>query len=251
MLKFEDEQHLSGLIGGGLAAADWCEIGSLPKPPPDVHAAAGNGPLRPAFVRPLGIAGYVLAAPVWLVVAAWGAIEVLFELVFGVFTIKKNRRLNREAEQRKAEIAAHGLNEVFDGDWNAAAGQLLLRWYSQSSHPKRLVLIAPGRIVLAGPPKRVTLGALDESDVLYEIPGDQAVIEDPLIGRLETDRFRIRFFDGSWIVLKVTGKPSDIHAQLEVMATKGGSNPDGLPVAVGPPLPLPERRPIEPPPQVD
>ncbi|MFF5716961.1 hypothetical protein [Streptomyces buecherae] len=234
MLKFEDEQHLSGLIGGGLAAGDWCTIGSLPKPPPEVHAAAGNGPLRPAFVRPLGIAGYVLAAPVWLVVGVAGAVEALFELVFGVFTIRKNRRLNREAEQRKAEIAAHGLNEVFDGDWNAAAGQLLLRWYSQSSHPKRLVLIAPGRIVLAGPPKRVTLGALDESDVLYEIPGDQAVIEDPLNGRLDTNKFRIRFSDGSWIVLTVTGKPSDIHAQLEAMAKEGGENPDGLPVVVGP-----------------
>ncbi|MBC3983878.1 hypothetical protein H8N01_15235 [Streptomyces sp. AC536] len=234
MLKFEDKQHLSGLIGGGLATAEWCKIGPLPKPPPDVHEAAGNGPLRPAFVRPLGIAGYVLAAPVWLVVGVAGAIEALFELVFGVFTIKKNRRLNREAEQRKAEIAAHGLNEVFDGDWNAAAGQLLLRWYSQSSHPKRLVLIAPGRIVLAGPPKRVTLGALDESDVLYEIPGDQAVIEDPLNGRLDTDKFRIRFSDGSWIVLEVTDRPSGIHARLKTMAERGGDNPDGLPVVVGP-----------------
>ncbi|MER0240750.1 hypothetical protein AAHZ94_01645 [Streptomyces sp. HSW2009] len=234
MLKFEDEQHLSGLIGGGLAAAEWCKLGSLPKPPPDVHAAAGNGPLRPAFVRPLGLAGYVLAAPVLLLGAVAGLVEALFEMVFGVFTIKKNRRTNREAEQRKAEIAAHGLNEVFDGDWNAAAGQLLLRWYGQSSHPKRLVLIAPGRIVLAGPPKRVTLGALDESDILYTIPGDQAVIEDPLNGRLETDKFRIRFSDGSWIVLEVTDKPSGIHARLETMAEKVGANPDGLPVVVGP-----------------
>ncbi|WKX70966.1 hypothetical protein [Streptomyces sp. XD-27] len=117
-------------------------------------------------------------------------------------------------ERRAADIKEHRLDEVFDGDWSAAAGQLLLRWYSDSRHHTRLALLAPGRIVLAAPRKRVWRKPARKMEIVAELPGDQATIEDPLNGRWELRKFRIRFRDGSWLVLTAQTDISEIDVVL-------------------------------------
>ncbi|MET7935963.1 hypothetical protein [Streptomyces sp. NPDC005322] len=144
------------------------------------------------------------------------------------------RERKETGRRHKGLLREHGLDQTFDGDWHRGAGQLLLRWYSQSSHPSRLVLLDAGRIVLAAPPKRVTVGRDKKIQIVAEIPGDQAVIEDPLLGQVESDKLRVRFTDGSWLVLNVGERPNDIHRYLEtVRDSGGGSGTRNLPVYVG------------------
>ncbi|MET7936457.1 hypothetical protein [Streptomyces sp. NPDC005322] len=204
----EDLQRGRQLLGEYPEAADWCRIKKIPKPPKEVHAAAGGGRLKPGVIRPLALLGYIVGAPFLIVIGgAWMILEAVPEIIFHyLFYTKKKReqdRRNREdAARRKAAIAEHRLDRVFDGDWNAAAGQLLLRWYGHSSHPTRLLLQAPGRTVIAGPPGRVSTGAGKKIQILAEIPRDQAIVEDPLDGMWKTGKLRIRFRDGSWIVVE-------------------------------------------------
>ncbi|WKX70975.1 hypothetical protein [Streptomyces sp. XD-27] len=240
MLKSAHKRRAEELLGGRLAAGEWCEIGAIPKPPEGIHEQAGKGPLKPGFIGPGGVLGYILVSPILLFFGFFAAVEVVLEVIlYGLtypFRAGKRREAARalEQEQNREEsaVASHRLNEVFDGDWNAAAGQLLLHWYGQSSHPKRLVLLAPGRIVIAAPPKRVVTGAVKKMRIVAEMTGEQAVIEDPLHGEGDTGKFRIRFFDGSWLVLTAADMPSDIHTCLKVMRKFDAGNSENLPVRI-------------------
>ncbi|MER6628868.1 hypothetical protein ABT301_11570 [Streptomyces sp. NPDC000987] len=72
---------------------------------------------------------------------------------------------------------------------------------------------AEGRIVLAAPPGRVSVGRDARMRVVAEIPAGEAVLEDPL-PRYETNKLRIRFTVGSWLVLTTEDRPSALHKHL-------------------------------------
>ncbi|MFF8940749.1 hypothetical protein ACF1A5_00450 [Streptomyces sp. NPDC014864] len=169
-------------------------------------------------MTPLGALGTLVAALFAPLVMLLALLSVVEEAAQRLLNSKAHgtraRAEAQEAEAAKTAIAAQALDQLFDGDWTAAAGQFLLRWYSHSSHPKRLLVLAPDRIVLAAPPKRVSVRQEDRMQIVAEIPATDAVIEDPLTGLHPSDRLRIRFADGSWLTV-VTDEPrSDIHMHL-------------------------------------
>ncbi|WP_217199083.1 hypothetical protein [Streptomyces buecherae] len=220
--RFTEELLPSQVVG------EWCKLDSLPKPPPDVHAAAGNGRLRPGHV-PLGFALLmVLAAPLWAAVLAYALLEGALTLLVAAFrpwrNLKRARGSWRESRAARKAVAEHGLDRVFDGDWNGSAGQFLLRYYTLSTRAKRLVVLVPGAIAFLGPTERVWVGKAKEMQVLQVLTADQAVVEDPPADVRTTGRFRIRFADDTWVVLR-SDTPSDIHALLERELPRG--NPEG------------------------
>ncbi|MFE9704637.1 hypothetical protein [Streptomyces sp. NPDC005930] len=192
-------------------------IDKIPKPPSDVHADAGHGPLRPAFIRSLRLFTLVLASPFVLILG------LLLLLASGEEALKKwlatgeeRERLRAEdvaIKQRDAAIVELGLNQTFDGDWAGAAGQFLLRWYSHSSHHQRFVALSEGRILLAAPPKRVSFRAERRMRVVAEIPAAEAKLED-LLPDYENNKLRLHFKDGSWIVLTTEEVRSSLHKYL-------------------------------------
>ena len=154
-------------LGLETGSAAWCTIGRIPRPPKEIHAAAGGGALRPAFVRPLGMLGVLLAViftPLVLLLAFFSTLEDWADRLLGSKADRARARAKaREAEEQKAAVKAHGLDQLFDGDWTAAAGQFLLRWYGHSSHHKRFLVLTRDRVVLAAPPRRVSVRA-EQSD---------------------------------------------------------------------------------------
>ncbi|MFF8567533.1 hypothetical protein ACF06N_21485 [Streptomyces albidoflavus] len=222
MLKQKEQKAAERLLGTGPVTGDWCRLASrIPRPPKGVWAAAGKGPLRPARVPLVEALMYPLVAVAILpgvagVLLADLLFETLPKAIRRLFSPQRwgDSRVNRaerreaaraerdEAGRKRAAIKEHRLDELFDGDWQGAAGQLLLRWYGQSRHDTRLVLLAPGRIVLAAPRRRVWRKAAKRSRVVAEIPASEAVVEDPLHGGGERGVFRLLFRDGSWLVLR-------------------------------------------------
>ncbi|MDO0926336.1 hypothetical protein QQY24_13215 [Streptomyces sp. TG1A-8] len=198
-------------------AAAWCTIGKIPEPPTDVHRAAGSGPLRPAFMRPLGILGVVLAAPLMSVAKVLSLLASGEEALKRLLSTKEERDRARakglDTKRRDAAILERGLDKTFDGDWTGAAGRFLLQWYSHSSHHQRFVVLAQGRILLAAPPKRVSVRRDDRMRVVAEISAGDAVLEDPLPA-FENDKLLLRFKDGSWLTLTSEEWRSDLHMYL-------------------------------------
>ncbi|MFD4302715.1 MULTISPECIES: hypothetical protein [unclassified Streptomyces] len=248
MLKQKERKAIERLLGTGPVIGDWCRLATrIPRPPKEVWAAAGRGPLRPGRIPLVEALMYPLVALVVLpgvvgVLLADLLFEVLPTAIRRLFFPRRrggsrgNRAERREAaraerneaERKRAAIKEHRLDELFDGDWQGAAGQLLLRWYGQSRHGTRLVLLVPGRIVLAAPRRRVWRKAAKRARVVAEIPASEAVVEDPLHGGGERGVFRLLFRDGSWLVLRAID-PGDRFS--EVLREGEFSSPE-LPVRV-------------------
>ncbi|MFE0946380.1 hypothetical protein [Streptomyces mutabilis] len=211
------DHMLQSRLGITPDAGAWCVIGKIPKPPPDVHRNAGNGALRSGFIRPLRLLVLVLTSPFVLILG------FLLLLASGEEVLKKWLATKEERERLRAEelddkrrdtaIVELGLNQTFDGDWNGAAGQFLLRWYGHSSHHERYVALAEGRILLAAPPKRVSFRAESRMGVVAEIPTAEAELEDPL-PEYKSNKLLLRFKDGSWIVLTTEEMRSSLHMYL-------------------------------------
>ncbi|MFG2436879.1 hypothetical protein [Streptomyces sp. NPDC048508] len=198
-------------------ACAWCAIGRIPEPPAEVHQAAGGGPLRPAFLRPLALFGAVLVAPLMPIAMLFSLLASGEEALKRMLSTKDERDRARaedlDMESRDKAIAEQGLDNTFDGDWTKAAGQFLLRWYSHSSHHQRLVLLTQGRVVMAAPPKRVSVRREERMRVVAEIPAGAAVLEDPLPAH-DNRKIRVRFTDGSWLMLTTEEQRSELHTYL-------------------------------------
>ncbi|MEU2334881.1 hypothetical protein ABZ608_15045 [Streptomyces sp. NPDC013172] len=200
-------------------AAAWCTIGTIPEPPDEVRRAAGSAPLRPAFITPLGMLGVALGTPLLYIGKLFGLLAAGEEAVKRMLSTTGEQERHRAAkldEKRRDEAVVElGLDKAFDGDWNGAAGRLLLQWYSHSSHHERLVALAGDRILLAAPPKRVSIRRDALMQVVAEIPADEAVLSDPLSGfKLKNDRLLLRFRDGSWLTLRTEEWDSDLHTYV-------------------------------------
>ncbi|MEU0432778.1 hypothetical protein ABZ153_14290 [Streptomyces sp. NPDC006290] len=213
-------------LGVAPDAGAWCAIGRIPEPPPGVHQAAGEGPLRPAFLPPLGMLGAVLVAPLMPIAMLFSLLASGEEALKRLLSTKEERDRARaedlDLDSRDKAIAEQGLDATFDGDWNKAAGQFLLRWYGHSSHHQRFVLLTEGRIVLAAPPKRVSVRREDRMRVVAEIPAGTAVIEDPLPA-YDNRKLRVRFTDGSWLMLTTEEQRSELHTHLMRQSRAAGS----------------------------
>ena len=108
---------------------------------------------------------------------------------------------------------------VFDGDWNLTAGQLLLRWYSQSPSPRRLVLLTPDRVcVAASPRRRLSPTKAGDFRIVAEFPSATARIEGEAGGPRGFATFRIRFADASWIEVGNLGEPDDADHFLRTVS---------------------------------
>ncbi|MFD4599110.1 hypothetical protein ACFWPQ_13885 [Streptomyces sp. NPDC058464] len=220
-------EHVQGSLGAPVDAAAWCTIGRIPEPPADMHRAAGSGPLRPALMRPLGMLGVALGAPLLLIGEFFGLLaageEALKRLLSTTGEQERHRAAKLDEKRRDEAIIELGLDKTFDGDWSRAAGRLLLRWYSHSSHHQRLVALAGNRVLLAAPPKRVSVRRDALMHVVTEIPAGDAVIEDPLPA-FGNDRLLLRFRDGSWLTLTTEETRSEVHMHV-MRQSRWGARP--------------------------
>ncbi|WP_150133690.1 hypothetical protein [Streptomyces hyaluromycini] len=211
-------ERVQSRLGVPSLCVAWCRIGKIPEPPAEVHQAAGSAPLRPAFIRPLGIFGVILGAPLLFIGTLLSPLaageEALQRMLSTTGEQERHRAAKLEEKRRQAAIVELKLDRTFDGDWNGAAGQFLLRWYSRSSHHNRLLVLSQDRIILASPPKRVSIRQEEQIQVVAEIPATEAVVEDPLAGLHASDLLRVRFRDGSWLTVVTEETRSEVHMHL-------------------------------------
>jgi hypothetical protein len=200
-----------------LDCAARCRIDKIPTPPKHLHDAAGNGPLRPALIRPLGMLGALMAALLSPVVMVFMFFSLLGDWVEGVLGSKADRARVKaraqEAEEQKKAIAAHALDQLFDGDRSAEAGQFLLCWYSHSSHPSGFSACPPTHRARRTAEAGDRPGGGTHADCRSD-PTSETVIEDPLLGAHPSDRLRIRFADGSWLNVINDEVRTEIHMHL-------------------------------------
>ncbi|MEV4786275.1 hypothetical protein AB0K53_12625 [Streptomyces tuirus] len=205
-------------LGINAEASDWCWIGKIPHPPPDVLRAAGTPRLRPARLPPLGMIGAVLGAPfipLLMLLSLLADAEEAVKRALGTKEEKERERARKEGDKRRdAAIAQQDLDNVFDGNWHGDAGQFLLRWYSHSTHHERMLLATREGIVLAAPPRRVSMGREKRMEVVARIPASEATLVDPFSGEFETSILLIRFRDGSWLRVDTEELRSDLHMYL-------------------------------------
>ncbi|GAA2946603.1 MULTISPECIES: hypothetical protein [Streptomyces] len=205
-------------LGTQAEAGAWCFIDKIPKPPADVLQAAGNPRIRPAVMPPLGMIGMVLGAPFELLLMLLTLLAEAEEAVKRALDTKEEkeqRRAKKEEDRRRdATITQQGLDKVFDGDWHGDAGQFLLRWYGHSTHHQRMLFATQEGIVLAAPPKRVSVGREKRLQVVARIPASEATLVDPFSGEFETRLLLIRFGDGSWLRVDTEELRSDLHMHL-------------------------------------
>lgn len=175
---------------------------------------------------PLGVLGVVLGTPLLYVGKLLGLVGAADEAVKRMLSTdgeqERHRAVKLDRKRRDAAIVELGLDETFDGAWNGAAGRFLLQWYSRSSHHQRLVALAGNRILLAAPPKRVSIRRDTLIQVVAEIPAEDAVLTDPL-PEFENNRLLLRFKDGSWIRLTTEERRSELHAYLARQQQPGES----------------------------
>lgn len=202
-------------LGIHAEAGDWCWIGKIPQPPADVLQAAGNPRLRPARLPPLSMIGVVLGAPfmpLLMLLRLLSDAEEAVKRSLDRKEEKEQRRAKKEEDKRRdAIIAQRDLDNVFDGNWHGNAGQFLLRWYTHSTHHERMLLATQEGIVLAAPPKRVSVGREKHMQVVARLPASEATLVDPFSGEFETRILLIRFRDGSWLRVDTEELRSDLH----------------------------------------
>ncbi|WP_435283751.1 hypothetical protein [Streptomyces koelreuteriae] len=206
-------------LGIHVEAGEWCTIDKIPQPPADVLEAAGNPRLRPARMPVLGMVGATLGAPFIPVITF---LELLAKIEAAVMRSldpkdeKERLRAKKDDERRRrsAIVAQQGLDKVFDGNWHGNAGQFLLRWYGHSTHHQRMLLATPEGIVLAAPPRRVSVGREKNLEIVARLPASEATLIDPFSGEFETRMLLIRFRDGSWLRVETEELRSDLHMHL-------------------------------------
>ncbi|MER6528387.1 hypothetical protein [Streptomyces sp. NPDC001508] len=212
------QRVMADRLGVHADAAEWCTIDKIPQPPADMLRAAGTPPLRPGRLRPLGMLGAVLAVPFMPLLMLLTLLSNVEEAVKRALATKEERerlRVKDEDDRRRdAAIAEQGLDRVFDGNWHSPAGQFLLRWYAHSPHHQRLVLATQDGIVLAAPPRRVTVGREKHMQIVARLSATEATLVDPFNGEFETRMVLIRFRDGSWLRVDTEEPRSDLHTYL-------------------------------------
>ncbi|MGY1398806.1 hypothetical protein ACW69H_15580 [Streptomyces sp. SS10] len=215
MTRRPKQSEAADRLGVRAEAGAWCWIGEIPRPPADILQAAGDPRTRPARRPPLALTGSVLAVPflpiLWLLMLLARAEEAV-ERFLDTKEEKERHRAKKEDDRRRDAAVEHrGLDNVFDGDWNGAAGQFLLRWYSHSTHHERLLFAGQDGLVFTAPPRRVSMGRDKRAQVVARLSPEEATLEDPFGGEFETEIMLIRFRDGSWLRVDTEEARSELH----------------------------------------
>ncbi|MGY1440080.1 hypothetical protein [Streptomyces reniochalinae] len=213
MAKRNVHRRARKLLGEDPVALVWCEIPTaIPKPPKDVHRAAGKGRLSPGHHWLF----YVGAGAFFFIVVPM----MLLQTVLDLLSPRESRdRGHRRRRPRPAGRNGPGCRQIFDGDWSLTAGRLLLGWYGQSPNPKRLVLVARDRIcVAASPGRRLTPTKADDFQPTTQFSCREARIEAEAGQPRGFATFRLRFADGSWLELGRLADPEDADHFLRVVA---------------------------------
>ncbi|WP_329471873.1 hypothetical protein OIE75_21785 [Streptomyces sp. NBC_01723] len=218
MASRSDQRAAAERLGVHAEASEWCTIDKIPQPPADVLQAAGNPPLRPGRLRPLGMVGAALAvlfAPLVMLLSLLSDAEEALKRALATKAEKERLRAkDADDKRRDALVAERGLDGVFDGNWDGDAGRFLLGWYGRSPHPERLVLAVDDGIVLAAPPRRVSVGKEKHMRVVARLSASEAVLVDPFNGEFDTRIVLIRFRDRSWLRLGTVEPRSALHRYL-------------------------------------
>ncbi|MFF8655433.1 hypothetical protein [Streptomyces huasconensis] len=203
-------------LGIRAEAAGWCTLDKVPDPPAEVLRTTGDPPLRPARIPVLGMIGIALAVPLLPFVTLLSLLDRAREALERLFEDKKDekRRAREDEERRKALVAEQGLHRVFDGDWSGRAGQFLLRWYSHSPHHQRLVVATRDGIVLAAPPRRVSVGREKRMEVVARLAAGEAALVDPFRGEFRSQLLLLQFPDGTWIRLTTEESRGELHMHV-------------------------------------
>ncbi|MCX4862274.1 hypothetical protein OG426_09220 [Streptomyces canus] len=216
MAKRKVQRRARKILGEDPVALVWCEIGKpIPAPPKAVHRAAGKGRLKPRHHWLLYVGGAVF----FFVVVPMMVVDKLGDVLNG----QTSSGESGTTRNRTAGSGRHGVEDptrgVFDGDWNLTAGQMLLRWYSHSPNPKRLVMLARDRVCVAASPRR-TLSPTQADDfrTIAEFSFAEARIEAEAGQPRGFATFRIRFTDGSWLELGRLGEPEDADRFLRTVS---------------------------------
>ncbi|MFG3015931.1 hypothetical protein ACGFZB_36895 [Streptomyces cinerochromogenes] len=195
----------------------WCGLRKeIPRPPKDVHRAAGRERLKPGR-HWLYYVGLVLAA---VIIIPWFLIDKLDDLLAVPGRRQSRGRPDREPTAQRADGDLRHLPEpsggVFDGDWELTAGQLLLRWYGQSPNLRRLLLLTPDRICFAASRgRRLSPTKADDFDIVTEYAHDEARIHREPGQR----HFFLRFTDGSWLNLGRLADSEDADHFLKTISS--------------------------------
>ncbi|WP_331723557.1 MULTISPECIES: hypothetical protein [unclassified Streptomyces] len=233
MVKRKVERRARKILGEDPVALVWCGIGkAIPTPPKDVHRAAGKGRLKGRHHWLL----YVGAVLGFFIIIPWYLLDTLGKKIDG-------HPSSRPAQGRQVRQTTEGdtrpptpptptptttadrdpAEGVFDGDWSLTAGQLLLRWYSQSPNPRRLVLLARDRICVAASPRRhLSPTKADDFQIVTEFSHHEARIEAETGQPRGFATFRIHFADSSWLELRQLATPQDADHFLSTAGAAGG-----------------------------
>ncbi|MEV8016837.1 hypothetical protein AB0O76_10910 [Streptomyces sp. NPDC086554] len=218
MTSRDEQRVIADRLGIQAEAAEWCTVGKIPTPPADVFQAAGSPRLRPGRMHPLEMVFEVLAAPFklifWLAELVTEAREAVLRTLDPGSEKERLRGKKAEAQRHEAFIVEQGLDRVFDGNWQGAAGQFLLHWYTHSTDDQRLVLITQDGIVLAAPPVRAVLSREKHTEVVARLAAEEAGLVDPFNWEFETRMLLLRFRDGSWLRIDTEDTHSDLHKYL-------------------------------------
>ncbi|MGW7049798.1 hypothetical protein ACWGDT_45615 [Streptomyces avermitilis] len=208
MAKRKVRRQARRILGEDPVAVVWCEVHrGIPRPPEEVHRAAGKGRLKPGHH--------------WLLYV--GAVLFFFVVVPMMLIDRLGGRPDRSQapprSQRQGPTPGGGrgrdpgreaANGVFDGDWSLTAGQLLLRWYGRSPNPKRLVLLTRDRVcVAASPRRRLSPTRADDFRIVAEFPVREVSVEGEAGQPRGFATFRLCFSDGSWLEVGRLGEPED------------------------------------------
>ncbi|MEV0981130.1 hypothetical protein [Streptomyces sp. NPDC049915] len=200
MAKRKVHRRARTILGEEPSTLVWCGLRKdIPQPPKDVHRAAGKKRLKPGR-HWLYYVGLVLAAAI---IIPWFLVEKFDELLGPKPGRREPRgRRDRDATTQHRDGERHRLqrpsDDVFDGNWELTAGQLLLRWYGQSPNHRRLLLLTDDRICLAASPgRRLSPTKADDFDIVAEFAqAGTRIHREP--GRRH---FFLHFTDGSWLNL--------------------------------------------------
>ncbi|MCX4444546.1 hypothetical protein OG998_30820 [Streptomyces albidoflavus] len=228
MAKRKVQRRARKVLGEDPVALVWCEIHRpIPKPPKDIHRAAGSGRLKSRH-HWLWYAGAVVFCVV--------VVPVILLDSLGRYVDRWLWGLGRGAQagepqtpsgphrpgRRRSPGSGRGhepTDDVFDGDWSLTAGQLLLRWYGHSPSPQRLVMLTRDRIcVAASPHRRLSPTKADDFQVVTEFTLDHARIEGDTGQPRGFATFRLAFTDGSWLELGQLGDPEDADHFLRTVS---------------------------------
>lgn len=224
MAKRKVQRRVRSILGEDPTAVVWCEIHKrIPRPPADVHRAAGKGRLKPGHHWLL----YVGAVAFFFVVVPMMLIDKLGDRLDGTRSARSTR--SRPTTGGRAPVdAGRGTsgrggeedpaNGVFDGDWSLTAGRLLLGWYTQSPSPKRLVMLARDRVCLAASPRRrLSPTKADDFRIVTEYPSSEVRVEGEAGQPRGFATFRLCFPDGSWLELGRLAEPEDADSFLRAV----------------------------------